>query len=291
MKGFQMKKYIALLCFTFLFQSIPTHADSVILMIGDGMGKNHIHCVAQDENLFLETLKPITEVKTSSANQVITDSAAAGTAYACGIKTNNTFLGVTPDGKACTSLAELAVQNGKKAYLISSDILTGATPSAFYAHVPSRYETSKILVDYAKAQRRFYTDFNVSSVHKATTDILSKLKDEKNDFFVMIEGAKIDKASHKNDYQTMHAELVDFDKAVAAAFEFAGNRDDVHVIVTADHETGGLDESCQYHLDNHTNANVWLFAKTTATIPTEPIENTDVNKIIRKIMKLPQLPE
>ncbi len=272
-----------------MFQPALSFGDSVILMIGDGMGINHIKCVAKETDLFLETLQPVTEVKTASANQVITDSAAAGTAYACGIKTNNTYVGVSPDKKACQSLAELAVENNKKAYLISSDILSGATPSAFYAHVPSRYETARILAQYVKAQTKFYTDFNVSSINGATTNLLSQLKNEKNDFFVMIEGAKIDKASHKNDYQTMKAELIDFDKAVAAVFDFAATRDDVHVFVTADHETGGLDDTCHYHLDNHTAANVWLYAKTTTKIPNTPIENTDVNKLIRKIMALPAL--
>ncbi len=284
-----MKKYIFLLLFSVMLQPAQSLADSVILMIGDGMGMNHIKCVAKEADLFLETLTPVTEVKTSSANQVITDSAAAGTAYACGIKTNNTHIGVNTDKKPCISLAELSVQNGKKAYLISSDILSGATPSAFYAHVPSRYETAKIAAQYLIAQTKFYTDFNVSSVYKATTNVLSQLKKEKDDFFVMIEGAKIDKAAHQNNYKQMKKELIDFDKAVEAVFKFATQRDDIHVFVTADHETGDLNDSCKFQKDNHTAANVWLYAKTKNTLPSEPIENTDINKLIRKIMRLPAL--
>ncbi len=284
-----MKKNIFLFLLAFTLKTVTAQADSVILMIGDGMGMNHIKCVAKDNDLFLEKLNPVTEVKTASADNTITDSAAAGTAYACGIKTNNGYIGMNKHKKPCKTLAELAVSHGKKAYLISSDIITGATPSAFYAHTPSRHNTTNILSHYMKAKNKFYTDFNVSSVAEATSKLLNELSEQKGDYFVMIEGAKIDKASHHKDYKKMEQELIDFDKAVAAVFEFATPKDNVHVFVTADHETGRLDDACHYHLDNHSAANVWLYAKTKTKLPTKPIENTDVNKLIRKIMNLPAI--
>lgn len=59
-------------------------------------------------------------------------------------------------------------------------------------------------------------------------------------FFVMIEGSQIDWKSHHNDAREVVRETLDFDLAVREALEFAKGRDDTLVIVTADHETGGM---------------------------------------------------
>ena len=59
-------------------------------------------------------------------------------------------------------------------------------------------------------------------------------------FFVMVEGGQIDWASHDNDAANTIADTVAFDAAVAVAREFAAKVPDTLIIVTADHETGGL---------------------------------------------------
>lgn len=59
-------------------------------------------------------------------------------------------------------------------------------------------------------------------------------------FFLMVEGSQIDWAGHGNDGHRLLAEMLDFEKTVAAALEFAKNDGETLVIVTADHETGGL---------------------------------------------------
>ena len=84
------------ICFLFSF---PTKAENVILMIGDGMGENHLKCAEKDTPIYIPTLPVKGTVQTRSANADVTDSAAAATAYACGRKTNNRFLGKLPDGK------------------------------------------------------------------------------------------------------------------------------------------------------------------------------------------------
>lgn len=69
---------------------------------------------------------------------------------------------------------------------------------------------------------------------------IKKLNTNKNGFFLMVEGSQIDSRCHSNDFEGTIAEVIDFDKAVKVAFDFA--REDGHtmVVVTADHETGGL---------------------------------------------------
>lgn len=59
-------------------------------------------------------------------------------------------------------------------------------------------------------------------------------------FFLMVEGARIDKAAHSNDYGSMIEETLDFDKAVEAAVRFAEQDGNTLVIISADHETGAV---------------------------------------------------
>lgn len=65
---------------------------------------------------------------------------------------------------------------------------------------------------------------------------------ERNDrFFLMIEGGKIDYAGHSNDGATNVQEVLDFDKAIRVVFDFYQKHpDETLIVVTADHETGGL---------------------------------------------------
>ncbi|MDY3979980.1 MAG: alkaline phosphatase [Tidjanibacter sp.] len=62
----------------------------------------------------------------------------------------------------------------------------------------------------------------------------------KRGFFLMVEGARIDKSSHDNDFQAVVRETLDFDKAVEAAIRFAEKDGHTLVIISADHETGAL---------------------------------------------------
>ncbi|MDB2386009.1 alkaline phosphatase [Shewanella sp.] len=68
-------------------------------------------------------------------------------------------------------------------------------------------------------------------------DILSK---DEDGFFLMIEGGQIDWAGHVNDAGWMLHELLKFDEAVEAVYEWVKDRDDTLVLVTADHETGSF---------------------------------------------------
>ena len=59
-------------------------------------------------------------------------------------------------------------------------------------------------------------------------------------FFVMVEGSQVDWAGHANNLDYLKREMADFDDVVKTALDFAKNNQDTLVIVTADHETGGL---------------------------------------------------
>ena len=59
-------------------------------------------------------------------------------------------------------------------------------------------------------------------------------------FFVMAEGSQVDWAGHSNDFDYLIREMEDFDEAVDLALEIAKERKDTLVVVTSDHEVGGL---------------------------------------------------
>ena len=73
----------------------------------------------------------------------------------------------------------------------------------------------------------------------ATSAALKYLSQQEKGFFVMVEGSQIDWAGHANDTAYMRTEMLDFDKTMGVALDFAEKDGNTLVIVLADHETGG----------------------------------------------------
>jgi len=89
------------------------------------------------------------------------------------------------------------------------------------------------------AINRTEKDLTLAQITAAGIDFLEEKS--KKGFFMMIEGGKIDYAAHNDDGATVFQEVLDFDAAVAVAYEFyKKHKDETLIIVTADHETGGL---------------------------------------------------
>ena len=78
------------------------------------------------------------------------------------------------------------------------------------------------------------------SLAEMTRKSIELLSDDPDGFFLMVEGGRIDLASHANDYENTLGDTLAFDLAVLEALKFASLRNDTLVLVTADHETGGL---------------------------------------------------
>jgi alkaline phosphatase len=75
---------------------------------------------------------------------------------------------------------------------------------------------------------------------KSTQKAIELLSQNKKGFFTLIEGSQIDWGGHANDAPYAIAEMIDFDKSIGYVLEFARKNKETLVIVTADHETGGL---------------------------------------------------
>lgn len=120
----------------------------VFLFIGDGMGLPQIgatqfYYAAKEgkvgEDRLAMSAMPVQGITTTySAESAITDSAAAGTAIACGVKTYNAGIGVDASKKPHRNIAEMAKATGMKIGIVSSVSLDHATPATFYAREESR---------------------------------------------------------------------------------------------------------------------------------------------------------
>jgi alkaline phosphatase len=75
---------------------------------------------------------------------------------------------------------------------------------------------------------------------RATGKALELLSQNENGFFIMIEGSQIDWGGHANDQDYVVTETLDFYAAVKVALDFAEQNGETLVVVTADHETGGM---------------------------------------------------
>ena len=127
-------------------------AKNVILLIGDGMGAAHrtaarLYSVGREGELAMDTLPIAGMARTWSTEGVVTDSAAAGTALATGVKSFNKAIAVDPAGNPVQTILEKAQEAGKSAGLVTTVQLAHATPASFAAHNADRDDYLGIALD------------------------------------------------------------------------------------------------------------------------------------------------
>ncbi|MHB9029147.1 MAG: alkaline phosphatase, partial [Candidatus Latescibacterota bacterium] len=141
------RKHVFLSCGLFIFLAVVSNAEAkknVILIIPDGCSSVmwtaiRAMTVGTEGLLNVDRLPVQGRCRTYSADAIITDSAAGGTAYATGIKTNNGVLGMSASttlgdslsGKPVPTILELAEKAGYASGLISTAYIQHATPAAF----------------------------------------------------------------------------------------------------------------------------------------------------------------
>lgn len=295
-------------------------AKNAILFIGDGMGIAQTTAAriyegnARDGELTLDSFENVALTRTYSADTMVTDSAAAGTAIATGHKTNTRMVGQLPDGTKLESIIKKAKSAGKSIGVVSNTTITHATPASFYASGPSRYDEAgfaaqlveygqidivlgggrevfipreendpengdrgarkdgRNLIEEAKAKGYTYIDrasalskvgegkvlglfspgmmsyessrkndkWGEPSLEEMAEFAISRLSKNPNGYVLMIEGGRIDHASHSNRGMDTVIEVLAFDRAIKKALDMTGDANDTLVVVTADHETGGM---------------------------------------------------
>jgi alkaline phosphatase len=309
-------------------------ARNVILLIGDGMGQAHRYAAqllaaGRNGRLAMDRLPFVGQMETTSADDssFVTDSAAAATAIATGVKTLNGSVSIDINGREQTTILELAKDSGRSVGLVSTCQITDATPAAFAAHVPHRADQSEVARQYIERTRvdvilgggaahwfpygsplpdclevaqpcrgigsdgdlvalarqigyEFVTDGTtlglsldrrrhepagpllglfaaqeffvqtaegfgaiydppvaLADLTSAAIEILSR---NRNGFFLMVEESAIDRMAHRNNAPLTLKGVLELDRAVQVALAFASRVPDTLIVVTADHECGGL---------------------------------------------------
>ena len=134
----------------------------VFVFIGDGMSMPQRMTAEEFARLSgygplaMNALRHQSSTRTRSANAIVTDSAAAATAIACGEKANNGALGVAPDGRRLESVAEFAKKRGMKVGIMTTVPIVHATPAGFYAHRPNRGDSYGIALDLLASKFDFF---------------------------------------------------------------------------------------------------------------------------------------
>jgi alkaline phosphatase len=133
-------------------------ARNVILLLGDGLGRPQREFLRKavagpSGQLAMDRLDVTGSVDTAPAEDRVTDSAAAATAFATGVRTVNGRIGVDVDGEPLTTALELARDAGKATGLVTTSQVTDASPAAFAAHVTDRDLQSEIAEQYLEDAR------------------------------------------------------------------------------------------------------------------------------------------
>lgn len=326
---------------------------NVIFLIGDGMGIAQVYSgmVANGNKLALEQCTYSGFSKTYSSNNFTTDSGAGGTALACGVKTKNGMIGMTPDSVAAESILELADKNKLSTGIVVASAVTHATPASYIAHQVNRNMYEEIATDYLKTDvdvfigggKKYFEDrtdgrnltnelktknykvvYNIDDVKAvktgklagllyddqnpnmpergdmlldATMAAIDILGNNKKGFFLMVEGSQIDWAGHDNNAKQVVKEMLDFDKTIGKVLDFAKKDGNTLVIITADHETGGMtilkgkmgsdDMNVVFTTKNHSGVPVPVFAfGPGAEKFTGFMENISFKPKLEKLLKL-----
>jgi alkaline phosphatase len=131
-------------------------ARNVVLMIGDGMGPSQVWAARLYSTRVLGRELRMVDLMNGghtaylvndTADAIVTESAAAATQIACGVRVPARAVGMGPDGKTpCRTVLEIAKTMGMATGLVTTSGITDATPAAFSAHVEDRGDESAVAV-------------------------------------------------------------------------------------------------------------------------------------------------
>lgn len=145
-----LKKFFTLIIVAVLFTATSFSQNyqkpkNIILLIGDGFGLSQVSAsiISSNDNPLTE-FKSIGLVNTSSADNLITDSAAGATALATGYKTKNGRLCIDENGNIIENIIEVAQKKKMSTGVIATSSITNATPAAFLSHKLNRKEEFEI---------------------------------------------------------------------------------------------------------------------------------------------------
>ncbi len=291
-----MMKRMSLLGLLVLPLALLAAPKNIIVMVPDGTGIASLTVAREVKGapLSLDSLL-CGSVQTRSASHIVTDSAAAGTAMSCGVRTRNGSIGVDAERVPIETFGEWAHAQGKAVGIVTTDTIVGATPAAFSVHATNRNDAEALFEQQiasgfevylgggqqllTKAREAYLAEQGYSlvrdkealaaaqgkifglfapgiltteverkggqgqqepSLWEMTQKALEVLVRDPDGFFLMVEGAQVDKGNHVHDLPWATDELLAFDEVVGRVVAWAQNQPDTLVVIAPDHETGGL---------------------------------------------------
>jgi len=134
-----LKKSILIILFLSSIKIFSQETDSpnIIMMIGDGMGVTQVSSGMYSNNNYssFERSDFVGLIKTHSADNLITDSAAAGTAMSAGIKTNNKVVGMDKNFNPVKSILDIYMEEGYSTAIVVTSTIVHATPASYFSSV------------------------------------------------------------------------------------------------------------------------------------------------------------
>lgn len=130
------------------------------------------------------------------------------------------------DSITSTTVFSELIRKDYKIYETADELLKSDPTSKFYA-----------LLEHEEIKKASERDYSLSDLTQKAITLLSQ---NENGFILMVEGSQIDWAGHDNNQDYLLSELNDFCGAVNTALNFAEENQNTLVLVTADHETGGM---------------------------------------------------
>jgi alkaline phosphatase len=195
-----------------------------------------------------------------------------------------------------SSIVSTMEQNPQKEFFIAGLFSPEEMPWEYDYYYPSKNLLSQII-------KNFIPSYDtIPHLSEMTAAALNMLDNDANGFFLMVEGGKIDEAEHDNLIRFSVFETLEFANAFQVVLDWAGSRDDTLIIVTADHECGGLVvkknrrkgfmPEVLWSSEDHTGANVPIYAVGVGAREfVGVIDNTQIFTIIMKLTLVPSAVE
>lgn len=279
----------------------PNVPKNIVIMIGDGMGpaytsayryyKDNPETAAVEQTVFDRLLVGTSSTYPARVSGYVTDSAAAATALATGVKSYNGAISVDTDKQKITTIMEKAKALGLSTGIAVTSQINHATPAAFLTHNESRknydeiaksllntdtdvmlgggqkYFPPTLIKQFEAKGYKYLADFSQLNVitepkviglfadvqlpwaindkgahklSKMTQKALELLSRNQDGFVLLVEGSLIDWAGHNNDIATAMAEMDEFANTLEVVERYVRQHNDTLMLVTADHNTGGL---------------------------------------------------
>ena len=279
------------------------HAKNHIFFVVDGMGASHItgarlYKGGPEANLAMDQMPYTGFVKTHSSSDYTTDSAAAATTYATGLKTYNRSIGMSdpkkdPSGASIplTTIFDSAQKAGKSVGLISTARITHATPAAYYAHVKDRSMEDQIAEQLVDANidliigggRRFFVSQSEGGSRQDEKNLLNQFQEKK--YEIAKTEAEFKNLNLKTDKKILalleddhlaydldrtddQASLTDY---VDVAIKYLSQNPKGYILVI---EAGRVDHASHANIARHTFGDMLAFDKALARSLEENTKNT-----------------